>query len=145
MAVRPFLHPTVSRLRSTTPQASRTPSVGSVGTMNSHLGLSTPASHFSALSPDSSQSDLPKVHAQQTELRSAEEREVFRWSQLRNISELIYGHHAQKVASLLGTPHTGSPTALAANGLVCIGTDTGNIFVFDFKQNLKCVCSPPGT
>ncbi|KAI0798471.1 Golgi CORVET complex core vacuolar protein 8-domain-containing protein [Irpex lacteus] len=31
----------------------RAPSVGSVGTLNSHLGLSTPASHFSALSPES--------------------------------------------------------------------------------------------
>ncbi|KAI0084881.1 hypothetical protein BDY19DRAFT_471275 [Irpex rosettiformis] len=143
-AMRQFLHPTVSRLRSTTPQASRASSVGSVGTLNSHLGLSTPASHFSALSPESSQSDLPKAHAQRTDQATTEEREVFRWSQLRSVSELVYGHHAQKVASILGTPHTGSPTVLAANGSICIGTDTGNVLVFDFKQNLKCVCSPPG-
>lgn len=140
-AMRPFLHPTVSRLRSTTPQASRTPSVGSVGTLNSHLGLSTPASHFSALSPTSSQSE---AHAQQPARNVAEEREVFRWSQLRDIGNLVYGHHAQKAAAVMGTPLTGSPTVLAANGLICIGTDTGQILVFDFKQNLKCVCTPPG-
>ncbi|KAI0684733.1 Golgi CORVET complex core vacuolar protein 8-domain-containing protein [Cytidiella melzeri] len=135
--MRPFLHPTVSRLRSTTPQASRSPSVGSVGTLNSQLGISTPASHFSALSPTSSQSDLPQAHTQQT-AQTPTEREVFRWSQLLNISDLIYGKHAQKAAAVLGTPVTGSPTVLAANGLICIGTDTGRILVFDFKQNLKC-------
>jgi len=29
---------------------------------------------------------------------------------------------------------------LAANGLICVGTQTGHIVVFDFKQNLKCIC-----
>ncbi|KAI0339881.1 hypothetical protein BDW22DRAFT_1335468 [Trametopsis cervina] len=141
--LRPFLHPTVSRLRSITPQASRSPSVGSVGTVNSHLELSTPTSHFSALSPASSQSDLPHARTQQANQNTPEEREVFRWSQLRSISDLIYGKQAQKAAAVLGTPITGSPTVLAANGLICIGTDQGLILVFDFKQNLKCVCAPP--
>lgn len=143
--MRPFLHPTISRLRSITPQASRSPSVGSLGTVNSYLGLSTPASHFSALSPTSSQSNLPDAPVPQLDRAAEEEeREVFRWSQLRSISELIYGQHAQKAAAILGTPNVGSPTVLAANGLICIGTDTGTIVVFDFKQNLKCVCIPPG-
>lgn len=144
-AMRPFLHPSISRLRSTTPQTSRSPSVGSVGTMNSQTGLSAPASHFSALSPTSSQSNLPEVPAAGTNGAATEEREVFRWTQLRNITELVYGKHTQqKVASLLGTPSLGSPTVLAANGMICLGTDLGRILVFDFKQNLKCVCDPPG-
>lgn len=142
--MRPFLHPTISRLRSITPQASRSPSVGSLATVNSHLGLSTPPSHFSALSPTSSESNLPDASVQQAGKPAEEEREVFRWSQLRNISELIYGQHVQKAAAILGTPVTGSPTVIAANGLVCIGTDAGRILVFDFKQNLKCVCVPSG-
>ena len=29
---------------------------------------------------------------------------------------------------------------LAANGLICIGTESGKIYVYDFKQTLKCVC-----
>lgn len=140
----PFLHPTISRLRSTTPQVSRASSVGSLPTVNSHLGLSTPGSHFSALSPTSSQSNLPDAPVQQAEKVNEEEREVFRWSQLRSISELIYGQHTQKAAAILGAPTAGSPTVLAANGLICVGTDIGRILVFDFKQNLKCVCVPPG-
>lgn len=143
--MRPFLHPTISRLRSTTPQTSRSPSVGSLGTLNSQLGLSAPPSNFSALSPTSSQSNLPEVPAAGASDAAAEEREVFRWTQLRNITEVMYGNHTnQKVVSLLGTPSLGSPTVLAANGMICIGTDLGRVLVFDFKQNLKCVCDPPG-
>ncbi|EGN99739.1 hypothetical protein SERLA73DRAFT_88352 [Serpula lacrymans var. lacrymans S7.3] len=29
---------------------------------------------------------------------------------------------------------------LSANGLICVGTDMGRIYVFDFKQTLKCIC-----
>ncbi|KAF7796662.1 hypothetical protein EIP86_007845 [Pleurotus ostreatoroseus] len=142
--MRPFLHPTISRLRSVTPQASRSPSVGSMGTMNSQLGLSAPPSHFSALSATSSQSNLPEVTPTGANGAAAEEREVFRWTQLRNISELLYGKHTQqKVASVLGTPNLGSPTVLAANGMICVGTDLGRVLVFDFKQNLRCICDPP--
>lgn len=140
---RPFLHPSISRLRSTTPQASRTSSVTSVGTIDSKLGVSTPVSHFSALSPTSSQSNLPEAPTNGPDAPSQDEREVFRWSQLRNITELLYQRHGQKVAHLIGAPNFGSPTVLAANGMICIGTDSGKILVFDFKQNLKCVCSSP--
>ncbi|EKM54684.1 uncharacterized protein PHACADRAFT_96976 [Phanerochaete carnosa HHB-10118-sp] len=138
--MRPFLHPTVSRLRSTTPQASRTSSVTSVGTIDSKLGISTPASHFSALSPTSSQSNLPEAPTHAHDAPSQDEREVFRWSQLRNITELLYQKHGQKIANLIGAPNFGSPTVLAANGLICVGTNSGRILVFDFKQNLKCIC-----
>lgn len=142
--MRPFLHPSISRLRSTTPQGSRTSSVTSVGTIDSKLGISTPVSHFSALSPTSSQSNLPEASVPAASTISQDEREVFRWSQLRNISDLLYQKHGQKASSLIGAPSLGSPTVLAANGLVCIGTDTGKILVFDFKQNMKCVCGSNG-
>jgi hypothetical protein len=29
---------------------------------------------------------------------------------------------------------------MAANGLICIGTESGRILVFDFKQTLRCIC-----
>ncbi|KAG2109217.1 hypothetical protein DEU56DRAFT_920375 [Suillus clintonianus] len=35
---------------------------------------------------------------------------------------------------------TGAPLVLTANGFICVGTDKGQIFVFDFKQTLKCIC-----
>ena len=142
--MRPFLHPSISRLRSTTPQGSRTSSVTSIGTIESKLGLSTPASHFSALSPTSSQSNLLETPVPAAGTPTQDEREVFRWSQLRNISDLLYQKHGQKVSTLIGAPSLGSPTVLTANGLVCVGTDTGRILVFDFKQNLKCICGSNG-
>lgn len=67
-------------------------------------------------------------------------REVLRWTQLRVIGEHIYAGQASKASAFLGAQSSGSPTVLAANGLICIGTDTGRVLVFDFKQTLKCVC-----
>lgn len=34
----------------------------------------------------------------------------------------------------------GQPTVMAVNGLVALGTDKGWVLVFDFAQNLRCVC-----
>jgi hypothetical protein len=67
-------------------------------------------------------------------------REVFRWTQLRNITHHMYAPKAGKASSILGPPSLGAPTVLAANGLICVGTDDGKICVYDFKQSLKCVC-----
>lgn len=144
---RPFLHPSVSRLRSSTPQSSRVPSTGSAGTSNSHVfdGASPSPSHFSAMSSTSSHSNLhasssnshgdtPNSHTTRAE------REVFKWTQLRSISHHIYTTNAQKAITILGASPLGSPTVLAANGLICVGTDEGKICVYDFKQTLKCIC-----
>lgn len=62
------------------------------------------------------------------------DRDVFTWSQLHGIGHQIY-EGPQKSSTELG-----SPTVLAANGLICVGKDNGRIFVFDFKQTFKCVC-----
>ncbi|KAG1813729.1 Golgi CORVET complex core vacuolar protein 8-domain-containing protein [Suillus variegatus] len=45
-----------------------------------------------------------------------------------------------KASSVLGDIIAGAPMVLAANGFICVGTDKGRIFVFDFKQSLKCIC-----
>ncbi|KAH8107891.1 Golgi CORVET complex core vacuolar protein 8-domain-containing protein [Cristinia sonorae] len=135
---RPFLHPTVSRLRSTTPQASRVPSAA--GAHNIPVeDVSAVHSHFSDLSRHT---DNARDTASQTNGKPEEEREVFRWTELHTIGDYLYRNAApsSKAAAVLGTPEVGSPTVLTANGLICVGTDVGRILVFDFKQNLMCVC-----
>ncbi|KAF9241625.1 Golgi CORVET complex core vacuolar protein 8-domain-containing protein [Melanogaster broomeanus] len=53
---------------------------------------------------------------------------------------LLYAQRPSKAALLLGASNLGSPMVFAANGLICVGTDAGRIFVFDFKQTLLCIC-----
>lgn len=143
----PYLHPTVSRLRSFAPRhRTRIPSSSTLHTLHSN-GFSPDPSHFSAISRVSSTSNLNELQngnaPQPTHVSvdgSTSEiapsiREVFRWTTLRYLSSRIYPHEAAAVDS-----HMGRPTALAAHGVVCIGTDTGRTFVFDFRQQLKCVC-----
>ncbi|KAK7057126.1 Lateendosome to vacuole transport-family protein, partial [Favolaschia claudopus] len=152
LLARPFLHPHVSRLRSFTP-GSHPPlsrplssaSFGSAGT--AHFASASPApSHFSSMSRMSSAASNPGHHTPTSSLpddlqrHAHPQREVFRWTQLRNITHHMYAPKASgKASSLLGAS-LGTPTVLAANGLICIGTDTGTICVYDFKQTLKCVC-----
>ena len=40
---------------------------------------------------------------------------------------------------MLGVPAVGAPMVMAANGLICIGMESGWILVFDFKQTLRCI------
>lgn len=95
-------------------------------------------SHFSSISRTSSASNL---HATYSHSSHAEKRqEAFRWTTLRIIGEHVYTKRSSKADAVLGSPALGSPTVLAANGLICVGTDAGRVFVFDFKQQLKCVC-----
>lgn len=130
---KPFLHPDVSRLRSFTPKASPTPSAGSphAQALNS---FSPSLSHFSEISrtssPSTGNNGLPIV----------QEREVFRWSSLRSAGSQLYNQKPAKASSVLGDPIMGAPMVLAVNGFICVGTSKGRIFVFDFKQTLKCIC-----
>ncbi|KZV62595.1 hypothetical protein PENSPDRAFT_617741 [Peniophora sp. CONT] len=144
---RPFLHPTISRLRSTRPPGSRVASSTSVGTLNINSPL---PSHFSALSPSSSSANLPAdlgdssvngtSEKRDIATAAAGEREVFRWTSLHVIASQIHSKPSAKAAAVLGAEGAGAPLILAANGLICIGTDKGRVFVYDFKQQLKCVC-----
>ncbi|KAF9268920.1 lateendosome to vacuole transport-family protein [Marasmius fiardii PR-910] len=134
---RPFPHPTVSRLRSYTPQASPVPSATSQS--NIFPGTSSP-SHFSSISRMSSVSNLNSNTSDSADGKFKHpETDVFQWTELRNITHHVYSSYSTKVSSVLGAA-SGSPTVLSANGLICIGTDDGRICVYDFKQTLKCVC-----
>ncbi|KAH9929603.1 Golgi CORVET complex core vacuolar protein 8-domain-containing protein [Epithele typhae] len=136
---RPYLHPTISRLRSVTPQPSRTSSAASGATLHSHLheSASVVPSHFSALSRSSS---ITNLSANEASARDELVREILRWTQLRVVGEHIYAGQGPKTSALFGIQSSGSPTVMAANGLICVGTDSGRVLVFDFKQTLKCVC-----
>ena len=129
-----FLHPTISRLRSSLIQQPSHPD--SAATSDSHLSNehSPESSHFSALS-----NDRPTV-VQQEETSAKPKREVFQWTTLNSISNFVYSPKALKALKAMGAADLGIPTVIAANGLICIGTGTGFICVFDFKQNLKCIC-----
>ncbi|KIJ67823.1 hypothetical protein HYDPIDRAFT_83392 [Hydnomerulius pinastri MD-312] len=135
----PFLHPTVSRLRSFIP---RSPSVngGNISLpadLSAPLGFASPLSRASDISRASTPGALQKG-ALNGYLRA--EREVFRWTALQNVANQLYAQRPSKAALLLGASNLGSPMVLAANGLICVGTDAGRIFVFDFKQTLLCIC-----
>jgi hypothetical protein len=133
----PFLLPSVSRLRSF---ASRSPR----SEVNHYLpadistavGFSSPPSHVS----DISRSSTPGTSKGTWKGYRKVEREVFRWTVLQNAGNQLYGKRPSKAAIVLGASNLGSPTVLAANGLICVGTDAGRIFVFDFKQTLLGIC-----
>ncbi|KIK67347.1 hypothetical protein GYMLUDRAFT_37447 [Collybiopsis luxurians FD-317 M1] len=144
---KPFLHPTVSRLRSYTPQASPLPSNSSFGTNALHTASPAP-SHFSSMSRVSSvsnlraSSSLGQSDTAPNGQPKVSDRDVFKWTELKNISHHIYSAYSSKASSVLGAA-LGSPTVLSANGLICVGTDDGRICVYDFRQTLKCICYNP--
>jgi vacuolar protein sorting-associated protein 8 len=159
LIARPFLHPNVSRLRSYTPQHSNSlmASTSSIGS-GTGFGVGSPSpSHFSAVSRMSSVSNLRDLastgslsesgHGLNGNDHSSREkpREPFKWTPLRTISNQLFSAAASKAASVLGAPTLGTPTVLAANGLICVGTEEGKICVYDFKQTLKCVCGNDST
>ncbi|KAF8342052.1 Golgi CORVET complex core vacuolar protein 8-domain-containing protein [Cantharellus anzutake] len=148
----PFLHPTVSRLRSFLPQHQpRNPSSSTANTFRTN-GFSPDPSYFSAISRASSlsghfdssdkddrEADSPDPPA----LNVLDKRDVFKWTPLRTISVQIFST-APKAAAILDS-HMGKPTVILAQGIICIGTETGRTFVFDFRQQLKCICSSEST
>jgi hypothetical protein len=69
------------------------------------------------------------------------EREVFKWTRLRNIEDIIFSREGlKKRPAPLVDANVGTPTVLAADKFICVGTDAGRILVFDFKQTLRCIC-----
>ncbi|KDE07693.1 hypothetical protein MVLG_02152 [Microbotryum lychnidis-dioicae p1A1 Lamole] len=78
-----------------------------------------------------------------------------KWTALKRISQSIYPpsstttkSHGSNGSAIVGLTSMnaasagliGRPTTLAVSSIVAIGTDKGWVRVFDFAQNLKCVC-----
>lgn len=71
--------------------------------------------------------------------------ETFKWSSLRRVSSRVYPPVSKAgigftsagaaTASLMGVP-----TVMAVSGVIAVGTSKGWAMVFDFGQNLRCVC-----
>ncbi|KZV93421.1 hypothetical protein EXIGLDRAFT_44787 [Exidia glandulosa HHB12029] len=139
-----FLHPTISRLRSFAPQHSPLGRIPSGSTVHSPFAndMSPQPSHFSAISRGTSWGeDLPQGTSTP---KDEDAQKPFRWTILREIGHHIYASNkSAKAASMLGMH--GTATVLAANGLVCVGTNRGKTFVFDFKQQLRCICGTDAT
>ena len=128
-----FLHPNISRLRSFTPRR-----MASGGSSHSQIAneISPQPSHFSAISHSSSLGIPQGTSTPRDDIDGAYK--PFRWTVLRELGRQIYFSQSQKVTEVLGT--AGTPTVFTANGLVCVGTTKGKILVFDFKQQLRCIC-----
>ena len=136
----PFLHPGVSRLRSgmPNPSQSRSVSASTFATLDRNVASPSP-SQISGPSRMSSSSNLHTSYSR-TEAEKNTEPQSFKWTSLKVVGEYLFPKVSTKANSVLGAPIYGSPTVLAANGMVCVGTDSGKVLVFDFKQNLICVC-----
>ena len=128
--------------------------VASVTSANSPLRRISPSPAPSSftLSPGSSSAHLPLGVAEKRDLSQAngydpfDAREVFRWAQLHALGTHLPARHlSNKVQAMLGASAVGSPMVMAANGLICIGTESGRILVFDFKQTLRCICGDPSS
>jgi len=132
-----FIHPTVSRLRSSLLQSPAHLANSSLP----HDSL-TPTGVRSPLSQASNISRVSTPLHQDGMLDRGQtaNKEVFKWTSLQNVSSQLFRNRPSKAAVLLGASNLGSPTVLAANGLICVGTDAARIFVFDFKQELLCIC-----
>ncbi|KZT42500.1 hypothetical protein SISSUDRAFT_980251 [Sistotremastrum suecicum HHB10207 ss-3] len=119
-----FIHPNVSRLRSFNPSRS----YSNDRSLRSII-LSPSSSHHSDISHRSSGIKLDSRPAV----------ESFRWSTLELIGEHFYSS-SNKASSVLGLSSPVKPTVLAVNGFICVGTVTGTVLVFDFKQHLIHTC-----
>jgi hypothetical protein len=146
-----FLNPSTSRLRSYMTHASPVTSVTSANSPLHRISPSPVPSSFT-LSPGSSSAHLPLGAAEKHDLSqanghgSSDAREVFRWAQLHSLgTHLPARHPSNKVQAMLGASAVGAPLVMAANGLICIGTESGRVLVFDFKQTLRCICGDPSS
>ncbi|KAK4054695.1 hypothetical protein OIO90_003507 [Microbotryomycetes sp. JL221] len=71
--------------------------------------------------------------------------DIFKWSTLKRVSSKVYPAGSRGTVSVTTIGGTqsgmlGSPTVMSVSGIVAVGTSKGWAMVFDFNQNLRCVC-----
>ncbi|KAI0245854.1 hypothetical protein BJV78DRAFT_1259612 [Lactifluus subvellereus] len=143
-----------SRASAYTPHTS--PGSSATSARSALRGVSPIPSSFSTLSPGLSLSaHIPLPHLPGTGNHdfpfprtnghhpAAGARSVFRWTHLRTLEPHLFARSSNKAQAVLGAAAPGAPTAMAANGLICIGTEGGRVLAFDFKQTLRCICGDP--
>ncbi|EJU04436.1 hypothetical protein DACRYDRAFT_76893 [Dacryopinax primogenitus] len=105
-------------------------------------GASPALSHFSDVSRASTPTRLDDVSHEKSSVTSSQvpnPRQPFRWNILHALSTRIYPPSSSKPSAVLGLS-TSLPTAIVANGLLCVGKTDGMTHVFDFRQHLRCTC-----
>ncbi|KAK4700735.1 vacuolar protein sorting-associated protein 8, partial [Phenoliferia sp. Uapishka_3] len=161
---RPAAHPQINRLRSTSTQLKQQNKISSVSTQSAFdhkRQAESPASSGFDLQSRRSESVVSNLHDLPTPSdllstndpsspgpASSSERTpspTIKWTPLRRISTRLHSPTAKAgpgftpagatAAGLLGTP-----TVLAVSGIIAVGTSKGWVMVFDFGQNLRCVC-----
>lgn len=138
---RPYLHPSISRLRSYPAQPTSPTNNASPG--QAAVMASPSPSYFSELSGQSSLADLAQLGISASGIQdedSSREQEAFRWTRLRQIENAIGLHTTPNPNIIKGADDLGTPSCMTANGLICLGTSTGRVLVYNFKQMLQCVC-----
>jgi hypothetical protein len=151
-------HPQISRLRSiSTQQRFVSGSSYSTAVENFNQVDSPGTSNFDLASRRSSASnlfDLPPssdlVTPEPSSPTSTSEAgrpstETFKWSSLKRISSRIYppiskGGVGFTPAGATAAGLMGVATVMAVSGIIAVGTSKGWVMVFDFGQNMRCVC-----
>ncbi|GAA6032432.1 hypothetical protein JCM8097_008172 [Rhodosporidiobolus ruineniae] len=68
-----------------------------------------------------------------------------KWSSLKRIAARVFPSPGEvSQAEQMAKSSMGKPTVMAVSGLVAVGTTRGWVMVFDFSQNLRCVCGTEG-
>jgi len=78
---------------------------------------------------------------------------TIKWSSLKRISARLLpsppasngnGNGGSQAAESRAKSAMGTPTVMAVSGIVVVGTTKGWCLVFDFGQNLRCICGTEG-
>ncbi len=114
--------------------------LGSASSFITDRNLASPSpSQISGPSRASSSSNLYASYSR-TEPEETRGTAILQWTSLRVVGDYIFPTAPNKANSLLGAPVYGAPTVLAANGMVCVGTESGKVLVFDLSRIFVCVC-----
>ncbi|KAK4684678.1 vacuolar protein sorting-associated protein 8, partial [Tremellales sp. Uapishka_1] len=157
----PYLHPTVSRLRShlrTTSSSTQQ----SLSSQPPNLAHHRAASHFSQISISRSESFSTVSAAGRPQLATpvdavtpekdiSKQGPAFTFHPLRQLSSHLFSKKGsgtaspigRKAGSILGIQEEkdsfGKPTVLDVRGMVAVGTESGWVLVYGFGQELKCL------
>ncbi|KAM0789534.1 hypothetical protein ACM66B_000349 [Microbotryomycetes sp. NB124-2] len=167
---RPSVHPQISRLRSMSTQqrfasnssystALEFPLGGAESPSTSPFDVgsrrSSASNIFDIANGNSSQLATPHDSSPAaTERGVSRHEEIFKWSLLKRVSSKVHPPASKAAAgaggaaggvgvTTIGSTRAGvlgTPTVMAVSGVIAVGTSKGWTMVFDFNQNLRCVC-----